>query len=145
MPNEGVPQEGSVESEGIKEMRGNITRRGKSSWRLKFDAGTDHDGKRLIQYQTVHGTKKDAEQELDKRLNELADGRYVAPTADTVETYARHWLENIAPARRSTVTVERYRTLIETHLIPNIGSVTLQKLDGVAIDKLYAHLRTKGR
>jgi len=126
-------------------MRGNITRRGKRSWRLKFDAGRDQDGKRLIHYRTVQGTKKGAEQELAKRLNELADGRYIAPTADTVETYARHWLENIAPARRSAVTVERYRTLIETHLIPNIGSVTLQKLDGVAIDKLYAHLRTKGR
>jgi integrase len=124
-------------------MRGNITRRGKSSWRLKFDAGSDRDGKRLIQYQTVHGTKKDAEQELAKRLNELGDGRYLVPTADTVEIYARHWLENIAPARRSTVTVERYRTLIETHLVPNIGSVTLQKLDGVAL--LYAQLRTKGR
>ena len=55
-------------------MRGNITRRGKASWRLKFDAGPDQDGKRLIQYRTVHGTKKDAEQELAKRLNELADG-----------------------------------------------------------------------
>ena len=42
-------------------MRGNITRRGRSSWRLKFDSGTDQNGKRLIQYQTVHGTKKDAE------------------------------------------------------------------------------------
>jgi hypothetical protein len=71
-------------------MRGNISRRGKSSWRLKFDAGTGRDGRRLIQYHTIHGTKKDAEQELAKRLNELADGRYVAPTADTVETYARH-------------------------------------------------------
>jgi hypothetical protein len=35
-------------------MRGNITRRGKSSWRIKFDVGADPEtGKRLIQYQTV--------------------------------------------------------------------------------------------
>ena len=39
-------------------MRGNITRRGKSSWRLKFDVGTDASGKRIIQYETVHGTRR---------------------------------------------------------------------------------------
>jgi hypothetical protein len=53
-------------------MRGNITRRGKSSWRLKFDVGTDASGKRIIQYETVHGTRRAAEVALAKRLNELA-------------------------------------------------------------------------
>ena len=42
-------------------MRGNITRRGKASWRIKFDVGVADDGKRLIEYETVHGTKKEAE------------------------------------------------------------------------------------
>jgi hypothetical protein len=69
-------------------MRGNITKRGKRSWRLKSDVGMDKNGKRLIQYQTVHGTRRDAETELAKRLNEFAEGRYVAPTVETVETYA---------------------------------------------------------
>jgi len=54
-------------------MRGNITRRGKSSWRLKYDVGTDSD--RQIAYVTVRGTRKQAEAELAKRLNELAEGR----------------------------------------------------------------------
>ena len=49
-------------------MRGNITRRGKSSWRLKFDVGTDASGKRIIQYETVHGTRRAAEVALAKRL-----------------------------------------------------------------------------
>jgi hypothetical protein len=51
-------------------MRGNITRRGKSSWRLKYDVGTA--GQRRIAYVTVRGTRKQAEAELAKRLNELA-------------------------------------------------------------------------
>ena len=66
-------------------MRGNITRRGKSSWRLKFDVGTGTE--RKIAY--VRGTRKQAEAELAKRLNELAEGRQVAPTVETVESYAR--------------------------------------------------------
>ena len=91
-------------------MRGNITRRGKSSWRLKYDVGTDSD--RQIAYVTVRGTGKQAEAELAKGLNELAEGRYVAPTVETVESYARHWLANIAPAERSPLTLERYTSII---------------------------------
>jgi len=46
-------------------MRGNITRRGKSSWRLKFDAERDVvTGKRQTRYVTVRGKRLDAEREL---------------------------------------------------------------------------------
>ena len=110
-------------------MRGNITRRGKTSWRLKYDMGTDPEtGERLIQYQTIHGTRRQAEAELAKLLNELADGRYVAPTVETVETYARHWLEAIAPASCSAITLERYASRIRAYIIPGLGSTKLQAL-----------------
>lgn len=40
-------------------MRGNITKRGKGSWRLKFDLGVDEaTGKRNTQFVTVRGTKR---------------------------------------------------------------------------------------
>jgi hypothetical protein len=54
-------------------MRGNITRRGKSSWRIKFDAGTEG-GKRVTRYVTVRGTRKDAEVELCRLLNDAIRG-----------------------------------------------------------------------
>ena len=58
-------------------MRGNITRRGKSSWRIKFDCGTGEDGQRKYHVETVKGTKADAQALLAKRLNEFAEGRHV--------------------------------------------------------------------
>jgi integrase len=125
-------------------MRGNITRRGKVSWRIKFDVGTDPEtGKRVISYKTVHGTRRQAEAELAKRLNDFSEGRYVVPTVETVETYARHWLENIAPASRAAITVERYRTILRAHIIPGLGSIELQRLDRLAIDRFYATRREK--
>ena len=63
-------------------MRGNITRRGKASWRIKFDTGTAD--KRQYHIETVHGTKRDAEAVLAKRLGELVEGRYVKLTIETV-------------------------------------------------------------
>ena len=46
-------------------MSGHIQRRGKASWRLKFEVDRDPvNGKRRIQYVTFRGTKKQAEGEL---------------------------------------------------------------------------------
>jgi len=87
------------------------------------------------------GTRKQAETELAKRITELSEGRYVPPSVETVETYATHWIENIAPASRAAVTVKRYETLLRTHIIPCIGHIELQKLDGTAIDRFYASRR----
>ncbi|MEQ1954411.1 site-specific integrase [Mesorhizobium sp. CN2-181] len=127
-------------------MRGNITRRGKGSWRLKFDLGTDPaTGKRLTQYVTVRGTKKEAEAELNKRLNQIDEGTFVEKTATSVEEYARHWLKAIAPSKAAAKTLERYGEIVDQHIVPQIGRVALQKLDGARIDEFYAHLRINGR
>ncbi len=123
-------------------MRGNVTKRGKSSWRIKFELAPDPvTFKRRYHMETVRGTRKQAETELAKRVTELSEGRYVSPTAETVETYATHWIENIAPATRAPITIERYSTLIRTHIVPGLGPIELQKLDGPAIDRFYATRR----
>ena len=103
-------------------MRGSISRRGKHSWRIKFDIGADDQGKRLIEYETVRGSKRKPRPPSPNGINELSEGRYVAPTVETVETYALHWLENIAPVDRCPATVARYRTIITAHIIPQLGS-----------------------
>jgi integrase len=123
-------------------MRGNITRRGKSSWRLKYDVGTGSE--RQIAYVTVRGTRKQAEAELAKRLNELAEGRYVARSIQTLGSYAHHWLTNIAPAKSGPSSLAQYDAVIRTHILPELGSIELQKLDASAIDRLYARCLRRG-
>src|SRR5262245_58902682 len=123
-------------------MRGNITRRGKSSWRLKYDVGTGTE--RKIAYVTIRGTRKQAEAELAKRLNELAEGRYVARSIETLGSYAHHWLTNIAPAKSGPSSLAQYDTVIRTHILPELGEIELQKLDASAIDRLYTRCRERG-
>ena len=127
-------------------MRGNITRRGKTSWRLKFDLGADPaTGERRIEYVTVRGSKKDAEAELSRRLNQVEEGGYVNRSDATIGEYARHWAATIAPSRAAPKTLERYVEIIEKHIVPQIGTVALQKLTGSRVDEFYQHLRTNGR
>ena len=61
-------------------MRRNITRRGKSSWRLKLDLELGQDGERRTRVLTVNGTRKEAEAELARLLNEANKGTSVEPT-----------------------------------------------------------------
>jgi integrase len=108
-------------------MRGNITRRGKSSWRVKFDVGTDAvSGERRTRYVTIRGKRQDAERELARFLNEAHNGTLIEPSKITVAEYLRTWLNNAHEL--SPKTAERYRQLAEQQIIPQLGAVQLQKL-----------------
>lgn len=126
--------------------RGNITRRGKSSWRLKFETGADPvTGERGTRFVTVRGTKREAESELTRLLGEVEEGTFVERSASTVGEYAKHWLSAIAPSKAAPKTLERYSEIVHKHIVPRIGARSLQKLEGAHIDEFYAKLRTEGR
>jgi hypothetical protein len=54
-------------------MRGSISKRGKRSWRIRFDVERAG-GHRKVHYCTVRGTRKDAEAELARLLHEANTG-----------------------------------------------------------------------
>lgn len=126
--------------------RGNLTKRGESSWRMKFDIGADSvTGKRRIEYVTFKGSKREAQAELTRRLAALDAGTHVRHSIDTVADYARRWLSDIAPAKASPKTLERYAEICAHHITPRLGETALQKLEPASIDTFYQHLRTEGR
>jgi integrase len=125
-------------------MTGNITRRGKNSWRLKFEAA-DRDpatGKRRTQYATLRGTKKQAQAELIRLLAAVNDGTAVDPSRATVGEHLCTWLDN--DTALSPKTKERYRQLAEQQIIPHLGGIGLQKLRPAQIDAWHATLLKAG-
>lgn len=108
-------------------MRGNITRRGKSSWRLKFDIDKDPvTGKRRCRTVTVRGKRQEAEMELARLLNDAHKGMLVDASKVTVEAYLWGWLDG--KHGLSPVSVERYREIISRGIVPQLGTIELQKL-----------------
>jgi integrase len=125
-------------------VRGNITRRGKSSWRLKFDVEPDATGKRQYRVITVRGTRKDAEAELARLLNHLHKGTLVDASKVMVGDYLRGWLNRHHGL--SPTSIERYRDIIERQTNPVIGKIELQKLKPVHVrDWLSGMLKSGGR
>ena len=125
---------------------GHIRPRGKNSWELKFDTGRDPGtGRRTTKYKSVKGGIRDAQRELNRILNEIEDGAFVAPTKETLADAATHWLENVAPVKAGQRTLERYQIIIKNNLIPALGNIRLTGLQAAQIETLYANLRASGR
>src|SRR5262249_21634116 len=109
----------------MKRRQGNITKRGKNSWQLKFDV-TSPDGTRQTRYATVKGSYQDAQRELTRLLSERDRGMLPYPTSSTMTEYLRACLAS--STKQSMKTLERYSELAERQIIPHLGGIKLQKL-----------------
>ena len=121
-------------------MRGNITRRGKTSWRIKFDDPIG--GERRARYVTVRGTRKDAQRELARLLGEADRGCLMEPSKLTVAAYLRQWLANAREL--SPKTAERYWQLAEQQIAPHLGAIPIQKLRPVHVQQWHSTLLKQG-
>ena len=126
-------------------MSGHIIRRGKASWRLKFDIGADPlTGKRRIRYHTFRGTKRDAEIKLAVLIADNSRGEHVDTSKVTVAEFFDRWQRDWAQSHVSAKTFERYAELLRNHVSAHIGTVHLQKLRPVDINELYGKLLRGG-
>jgi integrase len=128
-------------------MSGHIQRRGKNSWRLKFDAERDPiTGLRKIQYQTFRGTRAEAKAKLIELLASVGKGTYVEPNKITVAEFVRLRIDQWEAAGKiSARTAARYRELLTNQITPHLGTKVLQKLRPLDIEEWHTTLRNNGR
>lgn len=126
-------------------MRGHIKQRAKGSWSIVIDLGRDAAGKRKQKWSTVRGTKKDAQAELTRLLNELNTGEYVEPSRMLVRDYLTRWLKDYAGPSVSPKTAERYAQIIQDNVNPTLGQYQLSKLKPLHIQSFYTDCLTSGR
>lgn len=125
-------------------MRGHIERRGKRSWRLKWDLGIDpRTGVRQTRRKTVNGSKRDAEAELARILGSLQQGTYIDAHRLTVRDVLERWRDDVAGPNVSPKTFERYREHVE-RLVEGLGAIPLLRLQPLDIQANYTSLRAKG-
>jgi integrase len=124
-------------------MRGNITRRGRHSWRLKFDVNTSN-GQRQTRYVTLKGTRAQAQSEAAKIIASTVTGTYVDASAETVAAFVERWLRDWAAANVSNKTFTRYSELLRLHVAARVGSVPIQKLTAGHLQSIYAAMASEG-
>ncbi len=98
-------------------------------WRLRY---RDASGKRIretLGREADGWNRKRAEAALRERLSEVDRGYRRGPGM-TFEAYGRWWLDEYLPARGlKDSTVEGYRTGVQRHLVPALGTYELAELE----------------
>jgi integrase len=127
-------------------MRGHIVKRGKDSYTIVLNLGKDQEtGKRKQQWVSVKGTKKEAEKRLTELLSQVENGIFIKPNKSTLAEYLKIWLKDYAWPNLSPKTAEGYEYIIESHLIPSLGKLTLTQLKPEHLQRYYTDKLSSGR
>jgi integrase len=126
-------------------MRGYLRKRSKDSWEIFIELERDPvTNKRRRQTVTVRGTKKEAEAKKTELLHQLDTGNFVRPSKLTVADFLHQWLESYASTNCRQSTYERYKGVIEDHLVPEMGAIPLTSLRPAHLQAHYAKALKEG-
>jgi integrase len=112
---------------------GGIEPRGPNIFRLRYRLN----GKRFSK--TVKGTKEEAKKQLRAILKAADDGQHVAPDKVTFSQWMDQWLD-LKAANRRRKTVQRYREILQLHVVPTLGGRPVQQIETREINSLYVNL-----
>jgi integrase len=113
-------------------------------WEVRLSIGIDpRTGRRRQISRYVSGTRAEAEQVLLRLRLEQGDGRQIEAERATVADLLTTWLSSVE-TRLSPTTLRGYRSIVAKYVIPAIGSVSLRRLTGADLDRLYRDLEQRG-
>ena len=126
-------------------MKGGIRKRGKNSYTIFISLGKDPvTGKYNYHWQTVKGTKKEAEKQRTELLHQLDSGAFIRPSKTTFAEYLERWLKDYARPNLSPRSHERYAGIIKKYLITEMGNIPLTQLKPEHIQRHYTNIRSQG-
>ena len=123
---------------------GSVRERSKGKWEVRYDGPPDAGGNRPKVYETVHGSRRDAERNLRERLGVVDSGSYVPKSAETLAEFMFRWLDTYAATNTNLKTQQGYRTQIRHNINTALGTIPLQNLRAPQIQALYASMRRRG-
>lgn len=124
--------------------QGSIRRDHSGAWFFVIDIVAPDGGRKQLKRRGFD-TKRAAQVALTELQADKQRGVFVAPMRATLGQFL---LDEWLPARRVTLrpsTAASYEQLIRNYVLPTIGGVRLQSLDGSTLNRLYGELLTTGR
>jgi integrase len=125
-------------------MRGSVVKRG-DGYTVVVELDRDPiTNKRRQKWHSGYRTKRDAERALSEIVASLHTGSYLEPTKQTLSDFTREWLAAIKPTIRPS-THHSYSRNLQLHVLPQLGSVQLRRIDAGMLNTVYASLLAEGR
>jgi integrase len=127
-------------------MRGHIKKRGKDSYSVVVSVGRDPaTGKYKYLWESVRGTKREAERRLSEVLSQIDNGTFTRPSKRTLAEYLDAWLKEYVWAELAPRTAEGYELVVRRHLIPALGQIALTGLKPEHIQHYQSEKLSRGR
>ena len=124
---------------------GNILKRKDGRWEGRYTAGYDlESGKRIIK-NVLGKTQAEVKEKFKAAISESQRLDVSKAGTYTVSSWVKTWYEVYAEPRIRPNTKAYYTNYIENHIIPRIGSVPLNKLTTIQIQRFYNNLQKTGR
>lgn len=115
------------------------------TWWFVVDISSGKDGRRQQAKRRGFHTKAEAQAVMDELRVAARQGTFVTPQRQTVKEFLeRDWLPAVR-RQLAASTWESYERNVRHHLVPAIGAVQLQALDGGDLNRLYTTLLETGR
>ena len=118
-------------------MAGSIEKRGENTYRLVVSTGKNLDDSRARRSKTIHGTRKDAEIALAEFVTEVNHGLVPEGKPITFEEFYHVWQVNYGEKELAPKTYKRYVGMLESRILPYLGSFILDKIKPTDLMKLY--------
>jgi integrase len=124
-------------------MKGYLRKRTeRGGWQICIWTGTKPDGRPARYWETVRGSKADAQRRLRELLSSMDKGIPIPSGRLTVAEHLRNWIEGVKTSC-SQRTVDGYQSVVENHLIPDMGHIQLKDLQPQTIQAFYGNARGK--
>ena len=124
---------------------GNIRRRKDGRWEGRYTAGHDPVTGKQIFKNVLGKTQAEVKEKLQKALTQAGKVDFTKTGKYTVGAWMEVWFENVAKIKVRPSSHQSYRGYIDNHIMPNIGSIPLEKLTTMDLQKFYRKLLSNGR
>ncbi len=120
-----------------------VRKRADGYWEGNIVVGHKNDGKPIFR-SVFAKTQKELLVKLQDLKEEYKGVELTEDSTVTLETWLRRWLDGTMSIRLRQSTLNKYRSMIESNLIPFLGSRQITRITSADIQKLYNLLRTEG-
>ena len=124
---------------------GSIRKRKDGRWEGRYTAGHEPVTGKTIYKNVLGRTQAEVKEKLKRAIEDSAKLDMSKVGQYTVGQWMDVWFENYAKIKVRPSSHQTYRGYIENHIKPNIGSIPLNKLTSLELQKLYKKLLGNGR
>ena len=124
---------------------GSIRKRADGRWEGRYTAGHDPATGKTIYKNVLGKTQAEVKEKLRRAIDENAQLDIIKAGQYTVGQWMEVWFENYAKLKVRPSSHQTYRGYLDHHIKPYIGSIPLNKLTSLELQKLYKKLLDSGR